>query len=394
MSTVRTSLRLLQVEMIITATVASMPIMVPFYHSIGMDQGQIGLSQAMFTIALLMVNIPTGWIADRFSRKMCNIIGDLGCAVFILLYSQATSFAHVVFAEVMLGIFMSFSQGADSGLLKAYAKILDSSGGLFHKLYAMLSIWQPIAQVVALSIGGLVGASNPRLAIAISAIPFAVGCILSLFMKEKGERLVSQHRNPLRDMLRVTRESVSSDPKLRWLIVGYAVSNKITHVMIWALTPLMLLAGVPPTIITVGWILNSVCAASGARIAGWWARRFNTWQKFVIPTTAVLVALIIMSAGLSIWTVWLYSLLGLAQGWSSAVMMPMVQQEVPDSNQATAVSIARSFGQILYVPLVWIIAIAGNKDIRLSLVATIVIFLPMVIITGRKLYIVEHPLKA
>ena len=92
MRTVQGNLRFLQIEMIITGTLMAMPIMVPFYHSIGMDQGQIGLSQSIFTAVVLVINIPTGWLADCFSRKWSNAIGDLGCAVAILIYSQATSF--------------------------------------------------------------------------------------------------------------------------------------------------------------------------------------------------------------------------------------------------------------------------------------------------------------
>jgi MFS family permease len=386
----KTSLRLLQIEIVITGTAMAMPIMVPFYHSIGMDQGQIGLSQAIFTAALLLINIPTGWIADRFSRRMSNAIGDLGCALALLYYAQASGFGDVVVAEIIFGISLAFSQGADNALLRAYAQLLDSSGKLFLRQNSLLASWQPIAQIIALAIGGVIGASDPRLAIALSAIPYFAGSLLSLFVKEQGEWLVSQHKNPLRDMVRVTRASVGTDPHLRWLIIGHGIGREITHVMVWALTPLLLFAGVPLGIVAIGWIVNSLTVVVGARIAGWISPGLREWQRFVIPMVVAIVGLVIMSIHLSLITIWLYALIGLAQGWTAAVLLPMVQNRAPAGNQATVISIAKSISHLLYIPLVWIIGLAGNIDVRLTMVATIIIFTPMVIVVGRRLYRLEN----
>lgn len=390
MKTVQGNLRFLQIEMIITGTLMAMPIMVPFYHSIGMDQGQIGLSQSIFTAAVLILNIPTGWIADRFNRKWSNAAGDLGCVLAILFYAQATCFGDVIIAEIAFGIAAAFSQGADSALLRAYTHLIDPSSALFHRQNAMLATWQPIAQVIALIIGGVVGATDLRLAIAISAIPYAIGCVISFFIKEEGERLVSQHRNPLRDMARVTRESVGTDPHLRWLIISYAIGREVTHVMIWALTPLLLLAGVPLAVVAIGWVLNSLSVALGARIAGRWTHAICDWQKLAIPVAAVAVSLIVMSVHLSLVTIWLYAVLGIAQGWSAATLLPMVQSKAPACSQATIVSIAKSASQLLYIPLVWIVGLAGGIDIRLTMVTTLVIFVPLAAITARRLHTLER----
>jgi len=390
MKSIKGSLRFLRFEIIITGTMMAMPIMVPFYHSIGMNQGQIGLSQSVFTAALLLINIPTGWIADRFSRRLSNAIGDLGCALALLFYSQVSNFGDVVAAEIVFGVSLAFSQGADSALLRAYTQVLDSSGKLFSRQNWILSSWQPIAQVIALTIGGFIGAADPRLAIGISAAPYVIGSLLSFFIKEQGKRLVSQHKNPLRDMVRVTRESIGTDPHLRWLILGYGVGREITHVMIWALTPLLLFAGVPLGIVAIGWVLNSVSVAIGARIAGWFDKNIREWQKFTIPTLAVLLGLGVMSLHLSLGTIWLYTLLGLAQGWTAALLLPMIQNKAPEGNQATVISIAKSVSQLLYIPLVWVVGLAGIIDIRLTMVATIIIFTPMIIVIARRLYTLER----
>lgn len=390
MTSILGGLRLLKIEMVITGTMLAMPIMVPFYHSIGMDQGQIGLSQAIFTVALLLINLPTGWLADRFSRRWSNVAGDFVATLGVLYYSQANNFTEVVIAEVLLGVSLAFSQGADGALLRAYTQLLDSSGRMFHQQYARLAIWQPLAQIVALMIGGVVGAANPRLAIALAAVPYAVGCLLSLCLREEGVRLVAKHRNPLRDMVRVAHESVGSDPYLRWLIIAYSVGREITHVMIWALTPLLLFSGVPAPVVAIGWVLNSLSVVIGAHIAGRVAPFVKNWQKFALPVAIVVTSLVVMSCHFSLGTVWLYSLLGIAQGWTAAALLPLVQSRADDCSQATIISIAKSASQLLYIPLVWVVGVAGNFDIRLTMVATAVIFAPLAFITARRLYTLER----
>lgn len=389
MRTVRISMRVLLTEMVITSTLMAMPIMVPFYHTIGMDQGQIGLSQSLFTLVVLALNIPTGWIADRFSRKWSNAAGDLGCGLAIAWYSQAQSFGDVVAAEIIFGVAAAFAQGADSALLRAYSQRLDSSSSLFGRQNALLATWQPIAQIIALVIGGAIGATDLRLAIGMSAIPYVAGCALSFFLKEEGERLIASHRNPLRDMVHVTQSCVAHDALLRWLIIGYATGREVTHVMVWALTPLLIVAGVPLQIVAVGWILNALAVTVGAHIAHRWSAACESWQKIVLPLTAVVISLGVMSIHLSLVTIWLYAVLGLAQGWTAATLLTMVQTRAGASHQATIVSIAKSAAQLLYIPLVWGIGSIGTIDIRLTMVATIVVFAPLGIVTALRLRTLE-----
>jgi hypothetical protein len=97
-----------------------------------------------------------------------------------------------------------------------------------------------------------------------------------------------------------------------------------------------------------------------------------------------------MSIHLSLVTVWLYAFLGIAQGWSSVVLMPMLQRHAPMDVQSTLSSIAKSAAQLLYIPLVWIINVVGVVDMRLTMVATIIVFVPLAAVTAWRLRSFEH----
>ena len=63
------SLNLMMFESAITAGLLSMSIMTPFFNSIGLSQEEIAITQGVFTIVVSILNIPAGWVADRFGRK-------------------------------------------------------------------------------------------------------------------------------------------------------------------------------------------------------------------------------------------------------------------------------------------------------------------------------------
>lgn len=87
-----TNVRLVLFESAITAGLICMSIMSPFFLSIGLSQVEIAMSQAIFTVAMIFLNLPTGWLADRFSRKWANVIGDLGHALVLLNLRSSKQF--------------------------------------------------------------------------------------------------------------------------------------------------------------------------------------------------------------------------------------------------------------------------------------------------------------
>jgi hypothetical protein len=242
MSSIKRSLQILSIESVITTGVFAMPILTSFFqYNIGMSLGQIALSQSAFTAALMILNVPTGWIADRFSRKACNIAGDLICAIGFLGYSQATTFSEVVLYEIVLGVGLAFSGGADNALFKAYAHILKIS---FEKHIARITSWRFVMEILAVLVGGYIGASQPRTAIALSAVQFFVGAILSLFIREAGERRITEV-HPVRDMVNIGTYALHGNKQLATRISALVIGRESTHHLVWLLTPLLLFAGVP-----------------------------------------------------------------------------------------------------------------------------------------------------
>lgn len=380
----------LRSEMLVTSAAISMPAMTPFFQSIGLSQSDVGFSQAIFITVTCLLNIPTGWIADRFSRKMCNLLGNAWTAAGFLAYPFATNFAQIVVVEIIVGVGFAFTSGADAGLMRAYCEGLERD---YQREMAFISFWRPLLNIAWVIAGGAVAVTDPQIGIGLAAIPYFLGATCSLFTKEMGTHLLPSEGEGLRDrtkkafgdMYRIITYALHGHKDLAWAIVAMAMSRRLSHPLSWIITPMLLVAGVPALLVGVGWAFYYASISIGAWLSRHLAPRLSRANQFILPALCSLGAMGLLSARLTIWTVGVYLVIGVADGWYSATMTPIVQALAPKDMQSTIVSLATSLGQFIYIGAVSIVNIAGNFGVQWALLTNALFFTPFVVIVGYKL---------
>lgn len=376
------SLLALKSEVVITSTILSMPIINVFFaKEIGMSLAEVGLSQAIFSAAVLLLNVPTGWVADRFSRKMCNFAGDLIVAAAFAWYAFAQTFLDVVSTEILIGIGCAFSGGADVGLLRAYCKELNED---YTKTVAHLQAQKLIAQVLAMAIGGVIGAYSPRLAIGLSSIPYILGALLSLTLKEAGKRRVND-AHPIKDMIGIAKHALHSHKRLKWSILTYATGNESTHSLVWLLTPILIIAKVPAVIIGSAWAINVLAAWLGAWLAKKHSTKIKEWQRIAIGLSIFTMASVPLIIDINLITVSFYAGFGFVRGWYGSTLMPIVQTHADNDVQSTVVSIASSIALIFNIPLVWLMGVVSDFHPRIGFLTIFLVFAPLLMLMTIKI---------
>ena len=194
------NLNLTIVETILTSIGVgfSVPVITIFWNSIGMNQTDIGFTQMMFTIFLVCLDIPMGYLADRFNRKVLNIIGDIGVAVTFLYYAFAQNMYMAIVAECLLGVFIAMTNGVDQSFIKYNADMVDKTGALFKKVNARIYTYRYVVTFMTMLIGGFIAKYSLRLTIAMSFVPYFVGGIIAIFIKDYAKKAESKHKNILK----------------------------------------------------------------------------------------------------------------------------------------------------------------------------------------------------
>lgn len=95
----------------------TMPILLLFYKDLGFTVEESFQLKAIYSIAIVIFEIPSGYAADVLGRRRTLIIGSILGTLGFAIYSFTSGFYAFLAAELVLGVGQSFISGADSALL-------------------------------------------------------------------------------------------------------------------------------------------------------------------------------------------------------------------------------------------------------------------------------------
>jgi MFS family permease len=94
------------------------PVVVPYFaREIGLSFQEFLASESIFAVTVVIMEVPSGWLADVWQRKGAIVLGGLFSAVGVALFIPADSFADAALANCLMGIGISLFSGADAALL-------------------------------------------------------------------------------------------------------------------------------------------------------------------------------------------------------------------------------------------------------------------------------------
>ena len=113
-----TNLPLLNIFAFLKMALFPMAIITLFWKDqIGLTLTDVLLLQAIFSIATVVMEYPSGYLSDRLGYRFSLLLASLLAISGWATYTMAGSFTTVLLAEIQLGVSYAFISGADSALL-------------------------------------------------------------------------------------------------------------------------------------------------------------------------------------------------------------------------------------------------------------------------------------
>lgn len=371
------SYRALQSEMIVTQMVVSMTIMSLFFNDIGLSQAQVGITQAIFTIILVVFNVPLGKLADRFSRKGFNIFGDLMAAVGFAWYATAASFGDAIFGEILIGFGLAMSLGVDGALMQGYCNRFNLD---FSKESSKVHTIGPILAMAGMIIAGLLGSINLRIPLAMDAVVFATGAVLSLFIRDYNAKMPSNI-----SLRQIIVASLRTNKRLAARITSLAIVRESTHAIIWLVALVIVDANGPVWLVGIAWALMVGSRSIGGRLSKA-LRNLPTATRLAVPLGMMGVASLLCIS--NAWPVIMVgiAIIGAGAGYVKAVNSPILAEASDPTMLTTVTSIGATSGHVIYVIAVlgvnWI---ADIWSARAGFVVNALVFILAGIIALRRL---------
>jgi MFS family permease len=125
-----------------------------FWEQRGMTIQMVVYTEIIYAITIVLLEVPTGIIADKWSRKNMLVLSSIleGCMFLILVF--ATEFWHFAIAIFISGIARSTSSGSENALLYD-SLLLNGKEQSFEKVLGRLNVFDFTSAIIAALCGSL-----------------------------------------------------------------------------------------------------------------------------------------------------------------------------------------------------------------------------------------------
>lgn len=323
------------------------PVMVLFFQENGLNMTQVFLLNSLYSIAIVLLEVPSGYFADRFGRRTSLILGSATYLTGISIYSLGTGFWEFLFAEMIVALSTSFNSGANSAMLYDTLEAVGRQQE-FKQIKGNLSSLALVSAAIASVLGGLIADISLRLTFTGLIPVFVLGTAVAMTLKEPPRREKVVEKSHLREMISIGRETFLHRVKLRWLIIYSALIVLMIRGAYFLYQPYFKNAGIP--VVYFGIIfaaLNLVAAVSSKyahRIEG-----FLGMKKSLVLLVAVSsTAFALFGAVTAVYGVLFALMHNFVRGFHEPVLSDYINKLIDSQDRSTVLSFKSLVSQLLY----------------------------------------------
>ena len=315
-----------------------MPIVALFYNDNGLDDFAIFVLQAVYSLSVALLEIPSGYMADVIGRKKSLLAGSLLGTLGFAIYSLSSGFYGFLLAEVVLGLGASFISGSDSAMLYESLAAMQKKDWYF-RLEGRITSLGHFAETLAALAGGLIAATLSYRSVYICQTLVAALAIPAAFYLLEPPRQRRIQRPGLRHIIQVCRHSLLRDRKLSSSLLLSSLIGTCTLCMAWTCQVYFVHMGLTEKSIAPLWVaLNLTVALMAAFAASLVAKMGRSLAilliVLVIPASFFLLGLLPLLPALLV----LFVFYGV-RGFATPLLKDLVNGYCASETRATVLSL-------------------------------------------------------
>lgn len=259
----------------------------------GLGLDVVGFTQAAFFVAILALQIPSGYVGDRIGHRNALVLGSIAVTLVMLLYPLGSSLLTFALLYVLWGFGWAFDTGAREAWLY---EILDerSDAGQFARISGRGEMFNMLGSALTAGVAGVLFTVDPALPFLANAAltALAVPILLSLPADSPG---AAESRFSVRDATRVLSMQVQR-ADVRWFVLYIALFYALFDVTRAYEQPAATEVGVSVVALGVLYSGFKLVSAAASSLAGPLYERFGVRSVFVLllPVTGVSYSLILV----------------------------------------------------------------------------------------------------
>jgi MFS family permease len=270
------------------------PIEKLFMTEIGFTAASVGLMAAVYAVVVPFLEVPSGVLADRWSRRGVLVLGTVAILVSVLIGGFSQSVTVYVIAAAFLGVYFALQSGTLESVV--YDTVLEETGDseAFERTIGQVRLVESVALVASALAGGLIAQFAPLRATYFLTAPLLVLSGLMFLRFREPQLHKTEEKESLRVQIGATYRTILSGGQLRAIIALTVVGALLMQGML-EFGPLWLVALlVPPFLYGPHWAgLTSALGVGGLVGARAWFTRDWTVRVLALAVVACCVVLVL-----------------------------------------------------------------------------------------------------
>jgi MFS family permease len=238
----------LQIGVALQGLILWVPIEKLFMTEIGFDAASVGAMAAAYAAVVPLLEVPSGILADRWSRRWVMILGCVALMASSLIGGLSHNVITYVIGAMVLGVYFAFSSGTVDSIV--YDAVVEETGSneLYERWIGRIRAVESAAFVLSALAGGVLAQYTSSRFTYFATIPL-VGLAIIGFLRFDEPRLhQAAERVSLRSHVALTfRTMITSRPVLRVLLL--AATAGLLSSAVFEFGPLWLVALAAPAVL-------------------------------------------------------------------------------------------------------------------------------------------------
>lgn len=333
------------------------PVIVLFWMSKGLLLSQIMLLQSIFAFTAFLFEIPTGIIADKYSKKLSLILGSAATGFGFIIYGYGTNFYHFALAEIIIACGYAFNSGADQAFIFDSLRAQNKSV-LFNRVEGKARGLSEIARSIAYVIGGLIGAFNLSFTFILSALVNWISSIVGIFfIEDKSTRSSIPENHPV-TLLKQSIITIKSNHRILQLLLYFMIFNSVMWVPQFFIQPYFTQLQIPLSAFGILFALIVGSASLGSFVAEKLEKKFSS-RTFILLIVISFSCLLLLGLFPSIYLLPLWGILFATLVTNDIIVSNQLLPLIPQNKTATILSVKsllRRLAYAIYGPLLGYLA--------------------------------------
>jgi MFS family permease len=241
----RRALRKRLAPLYVAALLLNLALWVPieklFMTSIGFDAALVGVMAAVYSLAVPVFEVPSGLLADRWSRRGVLLLACLAAVVSVTIGGLSQNVTTYLVSAFFLGIFFAMQSGTFESIV--YDTLLEEAGSSddFERVIGRLRLTESIALVAGALAGGVIADLVSLRVTYFLTAPLLIGAGFAVYFFREPQLHKAQESEPLRQQVANTYRTLMQRGRLR-VVVALTVAGALLMQGMLEFGPLWLVA--------------------------------------------------------------------------------------------------------------------------------------------------------